>query len=49
MVKAFPDYSFVDFIDDIKTLKHLTRKRMDMMYQIEEDLKQHRIFHIKKQ
>ena len=48
LVKAFPDYSFVDFLNDVKTLKHLTKKKMDMMYQVEDDLKQRRVFQIKK-
>ena len=44
----FPNYSYVDFLEDLKTLKHLTKKRMDMMYQIEEDLKQTRVYQTKR-
>jgi len=48
-MKIFPDYSYVDFLENVKTLKHLTKRRMEMMFLIEDDLKQRKLLQLRKQ
>lgn len=44
----YPNYNYIEYRNDKRTLKFLVRKMMSMMYGIEEDLKSMRIMQAKK-
>lgn len=44
----YPNYNYIEYREDKRTLKFLVRKMMSMMYGIEEDLKSMRIMQAKK-